>query len=152
MEMRRARREDVAAILALLADDDLQKLSDAAVTLAHEAAFASIDSDDNQLLAVAVKEGNIIGCIQLTFIPGLSRNGMWRCHIEAVRVARALRGKGLGGKMLDWANETACKRKCGMAQLLMDKSRLDARRFYEAIGFEASHQGFRRYFSAGNHG
>jgi GNAT superfamily N-acetyltransferase len=146
MEMRRAKRGDIGSILALLADDDLQKLDPTVVTPAHEVAFASIDSDPNQFLAVAAEDGKIIGCVQLTFIPGLSRNGMWRCHIEGVRIERALRGKGLGAQMLNWAKHEARARHCGMIQLLMDKSRSDAHRFYEAQGLTASHQGFRQYF------
>ena len=91
--MRRANREDVGAILALLADDDLHKLEEASVTPRHMAAFDGIDRDSNQLLAVAELGGETVGCLQLTFIPGLSRNGMERCQIEGVRIARHLQGQ-----------------------------------------------------------
>ncbi len=143
--MRRANREDVGAILALLADDDLHKLEDASVTPRHMAAFDGIDRDSNQLLAVAELGGETVGCLQLTFIPGLSRNGMERCQIEGVRIARHLRGKNLGREMLKWAIATCRDRGCGLVQLLMDKKRLDAHRFYELLGFKANHQGFRLY-------
>lgn len=79
--MRRARRDDIPAILALLADDDLQKLEVANATSRHQAAFDRIDGDGNQLLAIAELDGKIVRCQQLTFIPGLSRNGMERCQI-----------------------------------------------------------------------
>lgn len=143
--MRRASREDVGAILALLADDDLHKLEDTSVTPRHMAAFDGIDRDSNQLLAVAELGGETVGCLQLTFIPGLSRNGMERCQIEGVRIARHLRGKNLGGEMLKWAIAICRDRGCGLVQLLMDKKRLDAHRFYESLGFNANHQGFRLY-------
>lgn len=143
--MRKAGREDVGAILALLADDDLHKLEDAGVTPSHFAAFNKIDGDGNQLLAVAQLAGQTVGCLQLTFIPGLSRNGMERCQIEGVRIARHLRGKSLGKQMLQWAIATCRERGCGLVQLFTDKKRLDARRFYESLGFKANHQGFRLY-------
>lgn len=143
--MRKAGREDVGAILALLADDDLHKLEEASVTPRHMAAFDGIDRDNNQLLAVAELGGETVGCLQLTFIPGLSRNGMERCQIEGVRIARHLRGKSLGKQMLRWAIATCRDRGCGLVQLLMDKKRLDAQRFYESLGFKANHQGFRLY-------
>jgi GNAT superfamily N-acetyltransferase len=146
MKMRCAISEDVPAILALLADDDLEKLTHTEATAEVMAAFAAIDADPNQMLAVAGDDGKIAGCIQLTFIPGLSRNGMWRCHIEAVRIARPLRGKGLGARMLSWAQNEARTRHCGMMQLLVDKSRSNAHRFYESQGLQASHYGFRHYF------
>ncbi|MEQ1523867.1 MAG: GNAT family N-acetyltransferase [Aestuariivirga sp.] len=143
--MRRASREDVGAILALLADDDLHKLEEASVTPSHLAIFDKIDADGNQLFAVAQLAGETVGCLQLTFIPGLSRNGMERCQIEGVRIARHLRGKSLGKQMLRWAIATCRDRGCGLVQLLMDKKRLDAHRFYESLGFTANHQGFRLY-------
>jgi GNAT superfamily N-acetyltransferase len=143
--MRKAGREDVGAILALLADDDLHKLEEASVTPQHLAAFDGINGDSNQLLAVAQLAGVTVGCLQLTFIPGLSRNGMERCQIEGVRIARHLRGKSLGRQMLKWAIATCRDRGCGLVQLLMDKKRLDAHRFYESLGFKANHQGFRLY-------
>jgi GNAT superfamily N-acetyltransferase len=143
--LRKAGREDVGAILALLADDDLHKLEEASVMPRHLAAFDRINGDSNQLLAVAELGGETIGCLQLTFIPGLSRNGMERCQIEGVRIARRLRGKSLGKQMLGWAIATCRERGCGLVQLFMDKKRLDAQRFYESLGFEANHQGFRFY-------
>jgi ribosomal protein S18 acetylase RimI-like enzyme len=143
--IRRAAPEDVGAILALLADDDLRKLKVASVTPRHLTAFDEINRDSNQLLAVAELGGETVGCLQLTFIPGLSRNGMERCQIEGVRIARHLRGKSLGKQMLRWAIGICRERGCGLVQLFMDKKRLDAQRFYESLGFKASHQGFRLY-------
>lgn len=143
LRIRRACAEDVEAILALLADDDLGKLRETAASSAHIAAFTAIDRDHNQLLAVAEIDGAVVGCFQLTFIPGLSRGGMVRGQIEAVRVARPLRGKGLGEAMMRWAIDRCRERGCGLVQLTSDLQRQDAHRFYEKLGFTASHAGFK---------
>jgi ribosomal protein S18 acetylase RimI-like enzyme len=142
--MRRAEWNDVVAILQLLADDDLGKLHETGDAADCRDAFEAMDRDANQLQAVAELDGTIAGCLQLTFIPGLSRNGMWRAQIEGVRVAR-LRGQGIGRKMLRWAIARCGERGFGLVQLFVDKSRSDAPRFYEELGFKPSHQGFRLY-------
>ena len=84
-----------------------------------------------------------MGCLQLTFIPGLSRLGMWRGQIESVRVAADQRGSGLGRRLFEWAIAECRARGCGLVQLTTDKSRPDAKRFYESLGFEASHEGMK---------
>ena len=106
-------------------------------------AFHAIEKDSNQLLAVADRNGEVVGCLQLTFIPGLSRVGQWRGQIESVRVASKHRGGGLGRKFFEWAIDVCRKRGCGLVQLTMDKSRLDALRFYRSLGFTASHEGLK---------
>jgi GNAT superfamily N-acetyltransferase len=143
--IRNAAREDIPAILALLKDDDLGKLREDGTPAEYDNAFDAISKDSNQILAVAISGNAIAGCLQITFIPGLSRNGMWRAQIESVRIARPLRGKGLGTLMLEWAIARCEERGCGLVQLLADKSRSDAHRFYESLGFKANHQGFRMY-------
>ncbi|MBP2559524.1 GNAT superfamily N-acetyltransferase [Neorhizobium galegae] len=111
----------------------------------YEQAFAAIAADQNQLLAVAVdREDKIVGCLQLSFIPGLSRTGMWRGQIESVRVAASERGTGLGSQFIEWAVERASERGCQLVQLTSDKGRSDAIRFYEKLGFTASHEGLKR--------
>ena len=146
VKFRRATREDVAEIVALIADDQLgRSRDDASLPLkqAYLDAFESIDADPNQLLAVADHAGSVVGCVQITFIPGLSRGGMWRGQIESVRVASATRGSGLGADMIGWAIKECRKRGCGLVQLTTDKSRADAFRFYERLGFVASHEGMK---------
>lgn len=105
------------------------------------AAYESIRSDPNQMLIVAEEGGTVIGCLQITFIPGLSYTGMWRGQIEGVRVASERRGSGLGKAMVSWAIEQCRARSCGMVQLTADKSRSHAHSFYEQLGFEARHEG-----------
>ncbi|SFA90717.1 Ribosomal protein S18 acetylase RimI [Rhizobium sp. NFR07] len=146
-EFRKARSADLPHIVALLADDPLGKARESAsVRTDHRylEAFAAIEADPNQLLAVAVDDDDrVIGCLQLSFIPGLSRSGMWRGQIESVRISAAHRGGGLGTVMIEWAMEQARLRGCGLVQLTSDKQRPEAIRFYEKLGFVASHEGLK---------
>ena len=100
-------------------------------------------ADPNQLLIVAVFDGRIIGTLQLSFIPGLARRGALRGQIEAVRIAADYRNVGLGRQMMDWAIAKCRSRGCALVQLTTDKSRPDAHRFYERLGFKASHEGYK---------
>ena len=150
LQFRRAAAADLAAIVALLADDGLGRGREdprQPVNPRYLEAFAAIDADPNQFLVVAVdgpaRGGQVVGYLQLTFIPGLSRIGQWRGQIESVRVAAARRGQGVGRAMLAWAIEQCRSRGCGLVQLTTDKSRSDARRFYESLGFVASHEGMK---------
>lgn len=145
MIFRRARAGDLAAILALLVDDRLGAERDSLDDLApYRAAFAQIDADPRQLLAVAEDAaGRVVGTLQLTFIPGLSRGGALRGQIEAVRVASDLRGRGIGAGMIAWAIEECRRRGCALVELTTDRSRTDAHRFYDRLGFEASHLGYK---------
>jgi GNAT superfamily N-acetyltransferase len=140
---RRATADDLPAIVALLADDVLGATRESPGDPAYAAAFAAIDADANQLLAVAEQDGRILGCLQLTFLPGLSHRGAWRGQVESVRVAADQRGTGLGRRFLEWAIAQCRARGCRMVQLTTDKSRADARRFYESLGFTASHEGMK---------
>ena len=138
---RAARADDLDAIIALLADDELGQSREHVATPtdpAYLAAFRAIEDDSNQLLAVVEDAEGLAGCLQISFIPGLSRRGMWRGQIEGVRIARRLRGEGLGRTMLEWAIDRCRERKCQLVQLTSDKSRADALRFYESLGFVAS--------------
>jgi ribosomal protein S18 acetylase RimI-like enzyme len=143
---RRAQRSDLPSIVAMLADDDLGRTrEDASVPLngKYVDAFDALERDPNQLLAVMVRGDEVVGCLQISFIPGLSRQGMWRGQIESVRVASSCRGEGLGRRLLEWAIAECRKRGCGVVQLTSDKRRHDARRFYESLGFRASHEGMK---------
>ncbi|VFR34808.1 transcriptional regulator [plant metagenome] len=143
---RRAAQADVAAIVALLGEDPISAARQAGVQVDPEAyvqAYQAIDADPNQLLAVAEEGGEIVGTLQLTFIPGLSRGGAWRGQIEAVHVSSARRGSGVGAAFLRWAIETCRARGCKLVQLTTDKRRVDAHRFYERLGFEGSHLGYK---------
>ena len=106
-------------------------------------AFDAIARDPNQLMAVAEAEGQVIGYMQITFIPGLSRKGAWRGQLESVRVAAHLRGRGIGAAFFGWAIEQCRARGCGLVQLTTDRQRDDALRFYERLGFSASHHGMK---------
>ena len=143
--LRRATEADVATIVTLLAADQLGATRDSTDDLApYVAAFRSIDADEAQQLLVAIDaEGEVVATMQLTVLPGLARRGALRMQVEAVRVHEPHRSAGLGGGMMRWAVEDARRRGCALVQLTSDKSRVDAHRFYERLGFSRSHEGFK---------
>ncbi|TDU88788.1 L-amino acid N-acyltransferase YncA [Kribbella voronezhensis] len=143
--IRRATLDDVPAIIAMLADDPLGATRETPDDLTpYRRAFEAIDSDPNQLLVVADRNDEVIGTLQLTIIPGLSRQGATRALVEAVRVAASARGTGLGTTLMEWSIEEARARGCSMIQLTSDKTRTDAHRFYiDRLGFTNSHEGFK---------
>lgn len=142
--VRRARRDDVPAIVALLADDVLgQAREDAHEVAPYLAAFERVDADPAHLLVVAERDGEVVGTLQLTELPGLSHRGASRAQVEAVRVAADLRGQGLGRALVQWAVEESRARGCAVVQLTTNKERTAAHRFYERLGFVASHEGMK---------
>lgn len=146
ISIRKAIDADLTAIVAMLADDPLgatREDNSSPLNRCYIDAFKAIDSDPNQLLAVVEHDGKVVGCLQLSFIPGLSRKGMWRGQIESVRIASDVRGDDIGRQMIDWAIEQCRKRDCGLVQLTTDKSRADAIRFYKSLGFVDSHEGMK---------
>ena len=130
----------------MLADDPLGATRERPGDQRYAAAFADIDADPAQLLLVAELDGEVVGTLQLTFIPGLSRLGASRALIEAVRVRSDQRGTGFGRRLVEWAIEHAKSRGCALVQLTTDVSRSGALRFYESLGFEASHVGLKLVF------
>ncbi|MEU2925506.1 GNAT family N-acetyltransferase [Streptomyces sp. NPDC007251] len=144
LEIRRATVDDLPAIVAMLADDPLGAERESPDDMTpYRAALQRLEADPNQHLVVAVREGRVIGTLQLTIIPGLSHRGATRALIEAVRIHADERGSGLGGHLIEWAIETSRQLDCRMVQLTSDKTRTDAHRFYERLGFTASHEGFK---------
>ena len=142
--IRRATASDVAAIVAMIADDQLGATRESLDDLTpYLAAFEQIDADPNQLLMVADRNDEVIGTLQLTIIPGLSRRGSTRGLIEAVRVAAPARGSGLGSTLIRWAVEESRTRGCTLVQLTSDKTRTEAHRFYTNLGFANTHEGFK---------
>jgi GNAT superfamily N-acetyltransferase len=144
VHFRRATSEDVPAIVAMLADDALGATRESPDDLTpYLDAFTVIDTDPHQLLVICEQDGAIAGTMQLSFIAGLSRKGATRAVVEAVRIHRDARGSGLGTRMMEWAIGEARDRGCVMVQLTTDASRTDAHRFYERLGFEATHVGYK---------
>jgi GNAT superfamily N-acetyltransferase len=141
--IRRAHKDDVAAIVAMLADDPLGATREHPGDPVYAEAFDRVDGDPRQLLVVAEVAGEVVGTLQLTFIPGLSRLGMTRAQVEAVRVRSDQRGSGLGRALLQWAVVQARQRGCGLVQLTTDASRAGAHRFYQRLGFQPSHVGMK---------
>ncbi|MET7678007.1 GNAT family N-acetyltransferase [Streptomyces seoulensis] len=144
LDIRPATPDDIPAIVAMLADDPLGAQRESPDDLTpYLAAFERLDTDPNQHLVVAVRAGRVIGTLQLTIIPGLSRQGATRSLIEAVRIHADERGSGLGSELIQWAVDTSRRLGCQLVQLTSDKKRTDAHRFYERLGFTASHEGFK---------
>jgi GNAT superfamily N-acetyltransferase len=145
--LREARSGDVPELVSLIAADQLgatrDGVRDAADLAAYTAAFEAIDADPAHILVVAEAAGEIVGTMQLSFLPGLARRGALRAQIEAVRVAESSQGSGLGTAMIGWAIDEARRRGCALVQLTSDKTRLDAHRFYLRLGFVASHEGMK---------
>jgi GNAT superfamily N-acetyltransferase len=144
--IRRANRGDVPEIVRLLADDQLgskrEKFEDP-LPQAYYDAFLEIDRDPNNELIVAETGGEIIGTLQLTFIPCLTYQGGKRAQIEAVRIDFRYRNQGIGGRLFEWAIKRAREAQCRLVQLTTNNDRADARRFYQRLGFVASHCGMK---------
>jgi ribosomal protein S18 acetylase RimI-like enzyme len=142
--IRRARRDDVKAIVGMLADDHLGRARerlDEPLPDSYFNAFARLDADPNIQLMVAEEGGSVVGCLQLCIMPGLSSQGASRGLIEDVRVAASRRSRGIGEQLVQWAVAEARARKCSLVELLTHHTRVDAQRFYERLGFAKSHVG-----------
>jgi ribosomal protein S18 acetylase RimI-like enzyme len=145
--IREARKSDVAAIVGLLAEDFLgQSREDPSSPPRREYldAFDEMARDANQMMIVMEQDGAIVGCLQISVIPGLTLVGTRRGQIEGVHIASTHRGRGLGHRLLQWSIEECRRRGCGLVQLTANKARRDAHRFYASLGFEATHEGFKR--------
>jgi ribosomal protein S18 acetylase RimI-like enzyme len=144
VSIRPARREDVAAIVAMLADDRLgsarERVEDP-LPAAYYEAFARVERDENLQLVVAESESRVIGCLQLAILPGISSQGGMRGLLEDVRVASDCRSRGIGEQLVQWAVTEAKARGCNLVELLTHQTRTDAQRFYKRLGFTSSHVG-----------
>jgi ribosomal protein S18 acetylase RimI-like enzyme len=146
LNFRDARQSDLTLLVDMLADDELgaqREDSSKPLNQAYLLAFSSIESDPNNQLVVVEGDDKLVGMLQLTFIPYLSHRGSWRCLIESVRIQSQFRGMGLGTELFEWAIKRARQKGCRLVQLTSDKKRPEAIRFYENLGFQASHEGFK---------
>lgn len=144
--IREARRTDLPRIIALLAADQIGTQREVAaepLEAEYETAFAAIADDPRSSLLVLEMAGEVVGTLQLNYLPGLSRHGADRAQIEAVRIAGEMRGRGLGHCLVEDAIRRARERGCRLVQLTSDLRRLDAHRFYESLGFVHSHAGMK---------
>jgi len=148
ISFRNANIEDIPTIVQFLADDPLgserEKFEDP-IPESYIEAFNAISNDPNNELFVGTIGTEIVGTLQLTFIPGLSYQGGWRALIESVRVKRKYRNQGLGKRLFLWAIDYAKERGCHLVQLTSDKRRPGAIKFYESLGFQATHEGMKLY-------
>lgn len=137
-------------MVQLLAQDELGSLReepDEDVSQDYRTAFAAIHNDPDNQLVVGEINDEVVCMLQLTFLPHLSYRGGWRAQIEEVRVASDWRGQGVGGELIRWAVGKAHERGCHLVQLTSSKERQDALRFYESLGFAATHEGMKLYLS-----
>ena len=149
MKFRKAKKEDLVDIVKMLAQDKLgetREISSDPVDQSYINAFEKIVEDSNQYLMVLELEEEVVGVFQLTFIPYLTYKGSSRAQVEGVRIRSDKRGLGLGEKMFLWAIEKARKEGAHLIQLTTDKKRPEAMRFYEKLGFVASHEGMKLHF------
>ncbi len=150
VEFRHATRVDVPAIVAMLSDDALGSHREnfcSPLPESYYAAFDAIEADPHHELVVAESEDRVVGTLQLSFLPYLTYRGGWRAQIEAVRVARDLRGAGLGARLVQWAVDRAQRRGCHLVQLTTDKTRPGAIEFYERLGFRPTHEGMKLHLA-----
>jgi ribosomal protein S18 acetylase RimI-like enzyme len=144
VSIRPARREDVPAMIAMLADDHLgrarERVEDPLPAVYYQA-FERVERDQNVTLVVAESEGRVVGCLQLAVLPGISSQGGMRSLLEDVRVATDCRSRGIGEQLVQWAMTEAKARGCNLVELLTHQTRVDAQRFYKRLGFTASHVG-----------
>ncbi|MFF8843509.1 GNAT family N-acetyltransferase [Streptomyces sp. NPDC015127] len=144
LQIRPAVAGDIPAIVALLADDPLGAQRESPDDLVpYLTAFERLAADPHQHPTVAVRDDRVVGTLQLTIVPGLSRRGATRSIIEAVRIHADERGSGLGSRLIEWAVEESRRLGCQLVQLTSDVTRTDAHRFYQRLGFQPSHVGFK---------
>jgi ribosomal protein S18 acetylase RimI-like enzyme len=143
--IRRARRDDVGIIVAMLADDPLgsaRERIEQPLPASYFRAFEALENDPNiQLVVAEEKDGAVVGCLQLCILPGLSSQGASRGVLEDVRVAAHCRSRGIGESLVQWAVTEARGRGCKLVELLTHHTRVDAQRFYKRLGFQPSHVG-----------
>jgi len=139
-------RADVPAIVKLLATDKLgakREIYSDPLPESYYRAFEAIEQDPNNELIVTEVSGNVIGVLQITYLPGMTYRGGWRCLIEGVRIADEFQSQGIGRRLFEWVIERAREKGCYLVQLTSDKTRIDAIRFYQNLGFVASHEGMK---------
>ncbi|WP_025743538.1 GNAT family N-acetyltransferase [Aquimarina pacifica] len=150
MKFRKATKNDVDKIVGMIADDELGKTREnyqIPLPTEYLVAFENICADPNQELIVLENENSeIIGTLQLSFIQYLTYRGGIRAQIEAVRIRKDKRGLGIGKTMFEWAINRAQERKAHLLQLTTDKKRPKAIKFYEDLGFKATHEGMKMHF------
>jgi ribosomal protein S18 acetylase RimI-like enzyme len=149
VSIRAARREDVPAIVAMLADDALgsrRERIESPLPSSYFAAFDAVENNATVQLVVAEQGGAVVGCLQLCILPGLSSQGASRALIEDVRVASSRRSRGIGQQLVEWALAEAQARECKLIELFTHNTRVDAQRFYTRLGFQPSHVGMTRRF------
>ncbi|MBM7785586.1 GNAT family N-acetyltransferase [Tenggerimyces flavus] len=152
--IREAVAADLPPLLRMLAEDSIREVaenvpSSSEVDGRYVCAFAQIAADPNSLLLVAELSGELVATAQLNFIRQLSYFGGLIAQVESVRTVSHLRGQGIGKTLMDWVIDESRRRGCARLQLTTNVARVDAHRFYERLGFKASHVGMKLYLREG---
>ena len=151
VRFREATVDDLPAVVELLRDDAIAASREAAPGAdelpAYRRAFEAIAANPHDLLVVGDRDGRVVVCAQVTLLHHLSRRGATRAQVESVRIADTERGRGVGTDLMRWVEAWARERGAALIQLTTDKRRLDAHRFYERLGYTASHEGMKRPLS-----
>lgn len=149
LTFRTATESDLPALADMLGDDVLGKTRDGRQFLPqYAAAFKAVQAQAGNSILIATLGTEVVGMLQLTFIPGLSRAGMLRAQVESVRVSSGHRGRQIGRRLIEHALALSREAGCGLVQLTTDKQRPDAIRFYASLGFKPSHEGMKLTLSA----
>jgi GNAT superfamily N-acetyltransferase len=146
IRFRLAKRADLPSIVRMLADDDLgsqRERYEDPLPEVYYSAFEQIERDPNHELIVAERNGEVIGTLHLMFLPSISSQGGLRAQVESVRVDKQVQSQGIGSAMMQWSMQRANQRGAQVVQLTTHKTRLDAHRFYERLGFKGSHLGMK---------
>lgn len=146
VKIRQAKSKDISAVVKMLSDDSLGQKREkvqSPLSKSYITAFDAIADDGNNKLIVACRGPEVVGCLQLTFIPNITYQGGWRAQIEGVRVRSDERTKGIGERMFKWAIDHSLERSCHLVQLTTNKARPEAIQFYKKLGFNASHEGMK---------
>jgi len=146
VSIRRARLEDLPALMAIFAADALGghgDSADPAVLPEYQAAFQRIEASPNDALYVAELGGEVVGTFQTTLIVSLTARGSANLAVEAVQTRNDMRGRGIGAAMMRFAIDEGRRLGARQVQLMSNATRSDAHRFYERLGFARSHAGFK---------
>jgi len=146
LTVREAGPADLGDVLRLLREDVIREVEESSeVTPGHRAALDQIIAEPHSAVLVGEMNGQIVSTCQVSWLRHLIYDGGLVCQIESVRTAPTARGRGYGRQLMEWVIADARRRGCARVQLTTNAARVDARRFYERLGFAASHIGMKLY-------
>ena len=150
MLIRDACPDDLADVLRLLQEDTIREVSEDLSDLGpYAAALGEIIKGPHSTVLVGEVDGEVVATAQVTWLRRLMYAGGLVCQVESLRVASCHRNKGLGAELMRWIIADARRRGCARMELTSNAQRVEARHFYERMGFRASHVGLKLYLEEG---